>query len=135
MHNGRDTLERRPHPLAGAVEKPASMFISVEQVSKRYKSRGGEVIALDPVSFGISDHEFVSIIGPSGCGKTTLLMIVSGLLNQTAGSVRIGGRAVEGPYTDLGIVFQHDVLLDWRTAKQDVMIQAESRCLVRAAFE
>src|ERR1700674_358878 len=135
MYTGRDTLERRPRPLAAGVEKPASMFISVEQVSKRYKSRSGEVAALDPISFGISSHEFVSIVGPSGCGKTTLLMIMSGLLSQTTGSVRIGGRIVRGPYTDLGIVFQHDALLDWRNAKQNVMIQAEIRGLDRAAFE
>jgi NitT/TauT family transport system ATP-binding protein len=110
------------------------MFISLDQISKCYKSRGGEVAALDPVSFGISDHEFVSIVGPSGCGKTTLLMIVSRLLNQSAGTVRIGGRTVEGPYTDLGIVFQHDVLLDWRNVMQNVMIQAEIRGLDRATL-
>src|SRR5260370_36672648 len=125
MYTGRDTLEHRPRPLAGAVEKPASMFHSVEQVSKRYKSRSGEVAALEPISFGISDHEFVSIVGPSGCGKTTLLLIISGLLGQTTGSVRIGGRIVEGPYTDLGTVFQPEALRDCRNPTPNVRIQGE----------
>jgi len=109
--------------------------MEVDQISKRYKNRGGELAALDRISFGVFGHEFLSIIGPSGCGKTSLLMIIGGLVSPSTGTVRIGGRTVHGPYTDLGVVFQQDVLLDWRNVMQNVMIQGEIRGLKRAAFE
>jgi NitT/TauT family transport system ATP-binding protein len=112
------------------------MFISIENVSKQYaSSHGGAIQALDTVGIGIGESEFVSIVGPSGCGKSTLLMIVSGLTPASTGVVRIDGAKVTGPYTDLGIVFQQDTLLDWRTVLQNVMIQADIRRLPRAAME
>jgi NitT/TauT family transport system ATP-binding protein len=46
---------------------------------------------------------------------TALLSIVAGLISSTRGDVRIEGRAVSEPYTKVGIVFQSDLLLDWRT--------------------
>jgi NitT/TauT family transport system ATP-binding protein len=111
------------------------MFISVEKVSKRYRSRGGPIQALGAVDLGIEDSEFISIVGPSGCGKSTLLMIMRGLTTASTGSVRIGDRKVTGPYTDLGIVFQQDTLLDWRNVLQNVMLQADIRGLPRPAME
>ena len=112
------------------------MFISIESVSKRYaSSHGGAIQALETVGIGIDKSEFVSIVGPSGCGKSTLLMIVSGLTPPSTGAVRIDGAQVTGPYTDLGIVFQQDALLDWRTVLENVMIQADIRRLPRAPME
>ena len=58
------------------------MYISVEQISKRYDGRAGPIDALAPLSFEVDENEFVSIVGPSGCGKSTLLMIISGLLRS-----------------------------------------------------
>jgi NitT/TauT family transport system ATP-binding protein len=104
-----------------------SAFISIEGLSKQYKSQTGPVTALDEVSFSVAEREFVSVIGPSGCGKSTLLMIVSGLTPSSTGRVSIGGQQVSGPYTELGIVFQQDVLLDWRSVLQNVLLQADIR--------
>jgi NitT/TauT family transport system ATP-binding protein len=70
--------------------------------------------------------EFVAIVGPSGCGCTPLRMI-AGLHLPTVGEVRIAGRAVTGPQTNLGIVFQSPVLLEWRTALDNVLVQIELR--------
>jgi NitT/TauT family transport system ATP-binding protein len=103
------------------------MIIRVMDVSKRYDTRSGEIVALDAVNLGICEGEFVSIIGPSGCGKSTLLMIVSGLTSKSSGSVQISGGEVTTPYTACGIVFQQDVLLDWRSAFRNVTLQAEIR--------
>jgi NitT/TauT family transport system ATP-binding protein len=105
------------------------MYISVDRVSKRYETRTGPIDALAPVSFEIPENEFVSIVGPSGCGKSTLLMIVSGLIPASGGAVRIKSDLVRGPHTGLGFVFQQDVLLDWRTVLQNVMLQAQVRRL------
>jgi NitT/TauT family transport system ATP-binding protein len=90
------------------------------------------VRALDGVSFGLRAGEFVSIVGPSGCGKSTLVMLVAGLLAPTAGRVAIGGRTVDRPQTDLGIVFQSPVLLAWRRALDNVLLQLEMRDLPTA---
>lgn len=110
------------------------MLINVDGISKTYEANGGDIVALETVKFDIGAHEFVSIVGPSGCGKSTLLMILSGLLPPSAGVVEIGEQAVNGPYTKLGIVFQQDVLLDWRTVLQNVMLQADIRGLDKAAM-
>jgi NitT/TauT family transport system ATP-binding protein len=84
---------------------------------------------LADVDLDVAKGEFVSIIGPSGCGKSTLLMIVAGLASQSAGRVRIGAAEVHRPYTELGIVFQQDALLDWRSVLRNVLLQAQIRHL------
>lgn len=78
--------------------------------------------------------EFVSILGPSGCGKSTLLMMVAGLVRASSGRIEIHGERVRGVNSDLGIVFQRDALLDWRTVLRNVMLQAEIRRLDRKVF-
>ena len=91
--------------------------------------------ALDHVSLSERRSEFLSILGPSGCGKSTLLMLAAGLLPASSGAITIEGRAVDKPRTDIGIVFQSPVLLEWRTALGNVMLQAEARKLKHAAAE
>jgi NitT/TauT family transport system ATP-binding protein len=102
-------------------------YISLENVTKRYDSRTGPIDALSPITFNIWEDEFVSIVGPSGCGKSTLLMVIGGLVAASSGVVRIKSEIVRQPYTALGFVFQQDVLLDWRTVMQNVLLQAQIR--------
>jgi NitT/TauT family transport system ATP-binding protein len=104
-------------------------------LSKIYATRDGAVRALDRVSLAQRAGEFVSIVGPSGCGKSTLLMIAAGLVPGSAGAVEVAGRPVAGARTDVGIVFQSPVLLEWRTALANVLLQAEARRMPRAAAE
>jgi NitT/TauT family transport system ATP-binding protein len=119
-------------PSVGAAEQsaaPAGAPIAIDGVGHRFQ-RGGQVThALDRVDLTVAGGEFVCIVGPSGCGKSTLLKIVAGLIDRTSGNVRISGREVRGPYTDLGIVFQSPVLLDWRNVLDNVLIQLELRDL------
>ena len=89
--------------------------------------------ALEDVTLSVAEGEFVSILGPSGCGKSTLLLIVAGLLPASAGEVRVADRPVTRAQTDVGIVFQNPVLLDWRTVIRNVLLQVESRRLDVAA--
>lgn len=108
------------------AERP---FVSVEQVSKQFPGRAGTVLALDKVSLDIREGEFVSVIGPSGCGKSTLMMMLAGLVPTSTGTIRIEGQAISGPARNLGIVFQQDALLEWRSAIDNVVLQAEIRGL------
>ena len=93
------------------------IFVDVRDVRKVYGESGDAVEALAAASLQVRRGEFVSLVGPSGCGKSTLLMIVGGLIAPTAGSVIISGAAVQGAQTDVGIVFQDPVLLEWRTSR------------------
>jgi NitT/TauT family transport system ATP-binding protein len=94
---------------------------------KNAERRFGALQALAPVSMDIPDGAFISIVGPSGCGKSTLLRLVAGLLPASSGSIEVDGRAVSGPVTALGFVFQQPILLDWRSALGNVLFQVEMR--------
>jgi NitT/TauT family transport system ATP-binding protein len=104
-------------------------FVEVAAVSRRFATPDGPVHALDAVSFDVRAGEFLSIVGPSGCGKSTLVMLVAGLLPPSGGAVSIAGRTVDRPQTNLGIVFQSPVLLAWRSALDNVLLQLEMRGL------
>lgn len=113
-----------------------STLITVNNVTKSYPTKYGEVHALDPVNLNIHESEFVSILGPSGCGKTTLLKLVAGLIPPSTGAITINGQRIHEPYTDLGFVFQQDVLLNWRTVLDNVLLQIEIRKgLERSQYE
>jgi len=122
-----ETLMSASRADAGAPEP----YLTIESLSKVYATHNGPVRALDRVSLTAGRGEFLSILGPSGCGKSTLLMIAGGLVGASSGTVSIGGRIINKPRTDLGIVFQSPVLLEWRTALGNIMLQAEARNLDR----
>ena len=63
--------------------------ISLENISKTYQAKNGEIEALKNINFSVEEGEFVSIIGPSGCGKSTLLSIIAGLENKSSGKIYI----------------------------------------------
>jgi NitT/TauT family transport system ATP-binding protein len=92
-------------------------------------------LALKEVSANIAAGEFVSVVGPSGCGKSTLMLMVAGLLSRSRGEIVIGDQTVTKPITDVGIAFQDHLLLEFRTALDNVMLHADIRRLPRAAVE
>jgi NitT/TauT family transport system ATP-binding protein len=74
---------------------------------------------LENISLSVQPHEFVSIVGRSGCGKTTLLHIFAGLIEPSAGSVLVNGRAMRAG-RESAIVFQNPALLPWRTVIKNI---------------
>jgi NitT/TauT family transport system ATP-binding protein len=111
------------------IATPAAPYVQLDGVGKTYRRGHRETHALADVDLGIREGEFLAIVGPSGCGKSTLLRLVAGLIPVTQGEVRIAGKRVDRPQTNLGIVFQSPVLLDWRTALDNVLMQIELRSL------
>ena len=110
-------------------------YIRLRDVGKVYDTRNGAVEACADVSLDIKEHEFVAVVGPSGCGKTTIMKMVAGLQPYTSGTITVGGLVVDEPQTDVGIVFQEAILLDWRDVLANVMLQVEIRKLDRAQYE
>jgi NitT/TauT family transport system ATP-binding protein len=109
--------------------------IGLEGVSLVYRSKNAEVHALDNVSMTAADREFVALVGPSGCGKSTLLKLISGLLPQSNGVIRVNGRPIDGPTASIGIVFQSPLLMAWRTVLENVLLQIEIRNLSVADYQ
>jgi NitT/TauT family transport system ATP-binding protein len=101
--------------------------VDIQNVSVRFRSKKRDVTALQDVSLTVPQGEFIAIVGPSGCGKSTLLKLVSGLLKPSAGQIRLLGEEVRGARRDIGYVFQRAALLDWRSARRNILLQAEMR--------
>ncbi len=76
--------------------------------------------ALQNVNLKIAKGEFVSLIGHSGCGKSTVLNIVAGLHQATAGGIILDGREVNEPGPERAVVFQNHSLLPWLTCYENV---------------
>ena len=111
---------------AAVAESPA---IDLQAVTKSFVFKGNRVDALAPTTLQLEAGSFVSIVGPSGCGKTTLMQMCGGFSQPTSGTLAIHGKRLTGPLTDLGIVFQKDVLFDWKTVLENVLLQARIRRL------
>jgi len=108
--------------------------IRIQGASKAFTAPDGRrTDALLDVDLEVARGEFVAVVGPSGCGKSTLMRLVAGLMPLTSGSIRVHGAHVTRPVTDVGIVFQKPVLLDWRTVLDNVLLQPELRGRVTPA--
>ena len=131
---------RAKTPLAAVAvdrNRPAAMtetaaHVEAVSVSKRFGGAGG-LLALEDISLSIASGEFVSILGPSGCGKSTFLRCIAALEKPTSGTIRVGGQWVDRPPENLGMVFQRDVLLDWRTILDNLFLPIDVRHQSRTA--
>ncbi|MET0519875.1 MAG: ABC transporter ATP-binding protein, partial [Burkholderiaceae bacterium] len=100
--------------------------ISFQNVSKTY--RGGQVRALDGVSFDIQPGEFFGLLGPNGAGKTSLISILAGLARASGGAVKVHGHDVIDDYASarkaLGIVPQELVFDPFFSVREALKIQS-----------
>ena len=111
----------------------SSPIVEVKDVEKTYFTAEGAIHALGPISFSFQRGQTVAIVGPSGCGKSTMLKVLAGIEDCTRGNVSVLSCDVDGPLKDVGIVFQKDLLLDWRTIVQNVLLPAQLKGKVDAA--
>jgi NitT/TauT family transport system ATP-binding protein len=101
--------------------------IELRGVSKLFKSKYRETLALTDINLGIRKEEFVTLVGQSGCGKTTMLRILAGLIQPTTGEVRIkdrslwrGDRRDDDALRKLGLVFQDAHLFPWYSVEDNI---------------
>lgn len=106
-------------------------IITVSDLRKVYWQRDvrEEHVAISDLSFELDAGTIISIVGQSGCGKSTLVRLLLGVERPTSGSVVVDGME---PYRDfrafkgmLGVIFQEDRLLPWRTALENVRLGLE----------
>ena len=125
----------RPTPAGTAgLGRARPISIEVEGLAKVFRRGDVETHALDGIDLRVEIGEFLAVVGPSGCGKSTLLRLIAGLIAPSEGRVTIDGRIVSAPETQLGIVFQKPILLEWRTVLGNVLLQAEMRRLDAGAY-
>ena len=118
-----------------AETKGRGVRLEVDGVSRVFNEFSDDpFLALPETNLTFEPGEFVSVVGPSGCGKSTLMLIAAGLLAPTSGEVRVDGEVQTKPMTDVGIAFQDHLLLDFRTARENVLLQADIRGLDKTAL-
>src|SRR5215831_6729030 len=104
---------------------PVIRFKDVSKTFKRPDGRG-DFVAVDRLSFEIAKGEIVAVLGKTGCGKSTMFNIVAGLIEPSTGTARVVGhdpfREFEFFRGKIGIVFQGDRLMPWRTALDNVLL-------------
>jgi nitrate/nitrite transport system ATP-binding protein len=100
-------------------------YLEISQLDKTYETPDGPVSIVKGFDLSLREGEFVSIIGHSGCGKSTVLSIVGGLNQASAGVVVLAGKEVVDAGPDRGIVFQAPCLLHWLSALENVVLGVE----------
>ena len=117
----------------GAVaSREGTPLIVVDRVGKQYANG---TVALEDISFQVSDGEFVSLVGPSGCGKSTILRMIAGLGAITTGDILFEGlppRQARQERSDLAFVFQDATLMPWRDVIGNVELPLELRGVSKA---
>lgn len=100
----------------------SSHYLSIENVEKVFEKGTTRSHVLSNINLHIDQGEYISIIGHSGCGKSTVLNIVAGLIEQTAGVVILDRKEVNAPGPDRALVFQNHSLLPWLTVYENVAL-------------
>ncbi len=118
------SLTAEAHSEEGANGPMTENIVEVRDITKFY---GTDVHALEKINLGIPVGQMTTFLGPSGCGKTTLLKIIAGLLEPTAGEILIKGVPVTGPGPERAFVFQDFALLPWATVLRNVAFGLELR--------
>jgi NitT/TauT family transport system ATP-binding protein len=108
---------------------PGTDAVTIRDLRIVYASTRQQTLAVEGTSFSIGEGEFVSLVGPSGCGKSTILKVVAGLIPANGGTVLVGGEPVNGVPGGVGMVFQNDALLPWKTVRDNVRLPLALRNL------
>lgn len=109
--------------------------VEISQLSKVYKTReDDDVVAIERIDLQFEPGTFVAVVGPSGCGKSTLLSMLAGLISASTGRIAIDGDAISRPHPKIGVVFQSDLLLYWRTVLDNILLPIEIKKLDLSKF-
>jgi NitT/TauT family transport system ATP-binding protein len=117
LPNSSDSSDR-----IGQQKRP---FLTVNRAS--YIFDDGPLHVLSDISLTITTGAFVALLGPSGVGKSTLLRILAGILQPSTGQIHMSHHSSNGEGETIGVVFQRDNLMPWRTVAENVRLPLELR--------
>jgi NitT/TauT family transport system ATP-binding protein len=113
----------------------APAHVALSAVTKAFTplDGGAPIQALGPIDLDLSPGEFFVVVGPSGCGKSTLFDLIAGLSIASSGTVAFEGRTVAGEVPEgIGVVFQEDSCLPWRTVRANIELGLRRTAISRA---
>src|SRR5262249_27509117 len=99
--------------------------LQLQDIQFSYGEGTQRVDVIDGIDFTVGQNEFVALLGPSGCGKSTLFHVVAGLMRPRSGAVLLDGKDITGATGHVAYMMQKDLLLDWRTVAENVVLGAE----------
>ncbi len=117
--------------MVDAQTPPRRQFLGISNVTKTFQLGTDQVQALRSVNLAIAKGEFVCLIGASGCGKSTLLRIIAGFEQPSSGQVSLYEKAITGPGSDRGMVFQDYALFPWMTVRENIAFGPKQKGLAR----
>ncbi len=97
-----------------------SSALKIRNVSKIFDAGRSRIEAIRGIHLDFPAGSFTTLVGASGCGKSTLLRLIAGLEEVTSGTIFAGGREIQGPGPDRGVVFQSYNLFPWLTVSQNI---------------
>jgi len=100
-------------------------YLNIDHVGITFPTDKGPLTVLEDVNLKVNEGEFISLIGHSGCGKSTVLNIVAGLLQASAGGVLLENKEVTEPGPDRAVVFQNHSLMPWLTVYDNVRLAVD----------
>lgn len=116
----------------GAAARKGAAKLAIERLSKTFGGGDSAVQALAPVDLFVAKGDFLCVVGPSGCGKTTLLNIVAGFEQPSAGRALLDGRPISAPGPERGVVFQQGALFNWMSVLENVAFGPRARGVAQA---
>lgn len=119
-NTSREYLEGKRPDTTLAVNE--ARYVDFSQVSKIYPGKKGPIKVIDGFELKIRKGEFISIIGHSGCGKSTVLSMMAGLSEISAGVIVLDGREIATAGPDRGVVFQAPSLIPWLSVFENVRL-------------
>lgn len=114
--------------------------LEVKNLTKVFDTKTGAFLAVQDVSFGLGENDFISLVGPSGCGKSTIIRMINGITPITDGSVTLFGqeydKEVKGEVIKkMGFIFQSPNLLPWLTVRKNLELPLQVFKLKDAKYQ
>ncbi|MCK9797822.1 taurine transporter ATP-binding subunit [Pseudomonas chlororaphis] len=108
-------------------------LLQLERISAQYPGAAEPVLA--DISLDLGPQQLLVALGPSGSGKTSLLNLIAGFVEPSAGRITLDGVPVKGPSAERGVVFQDDALLPWQDVLGNVAFGLELAGVAREQRE
>lgn len=133
-------MEESLIPREGACMEN-TVKLSLKNITKEFKTRRQNILAVEGISFSIKEKEFVSLVGPSGCGKSTIIRMIDGIISPSSGSIVVDNseytvRPSKEILKKFGFIFQNHNLLPWMTVQQNLELPLKILgCQTEADYE